>query len=379
MKILTAIVIICIIIGGGIWFFTQMRHDHQENLVPVIENGKILYYTCSMHPSVKVTPKEYEKGNTTCPICFMPLIPVREEASSGKQQLKQETLVQITNVQSTLANIHTEKVTKKSLFQEIRTVGEVAYDPQLVSAQEEFVTAIEAYESIAEESKEAKQRAFDLVSATKRKLNILGMSHQEINLLETTKKIDNNLVLPEEYVWVYAHLYDFEKSNVRVGSSVNIISDTKPGMILQGRVTAIESVSNKKTRTTKVRINVKNTHKILQPNMYVDVYIKKNIGTQVAIPKNAVLDTGERKIVYIQKENNYIQKEVKIGHEAMVRVQGEKRKYYPVLKGISAGDYVVTNGNFLIDSQQQISGKASSAFGGALGNGEEVKPPVHQH
>jgi hypothetical protein len=82
--------------------------------------------------------------------------------------------------------------------------------------------------------------------------------------------------------------------------------------------------------------------------------------TQVlAVPATAVLDTGVRKIVYLDKGNGqYVGKEVFLGTKA-----GD---YYPVLKGLEEGDKVVTQANFLIDSQSQLTGGASALYGGAM-------------
>ena len=89
--------------------------------------------------------------------------------------------------------------------------------------------------------------------------------------------------------------------------------------------------------------------------------------TQVlAIPATAVLDTGIRKIVYIDKGNGqYMGKEVTLGPKA-----GD---YYPVLEGLEDGDKVVTTANFLIDSQSQLTGGASALYGGAMEFKEENK------
>ena len=58
---------------------------------------------------------------------------------------------------------------------------------------------------------------------------------------------------------------------------------------------------------------------------------------------------------------------------------GKESKFYPVLRGASEGELVVTKANFLIDSQSQISGVAASAYGGALGAEEKKTPSAHQH
>ena len=105
-------------------------------------------------------------------------------------------------------------------------------------------------------------------------------------------------------------------------------------------------------------------------------------GEVLTIPKSAVIDTGLRKIVFIDRgESGYEQVEVEVGPEAW-GTSGDsetKRRYYPIVSGLMLGDRVVTHGNFLIDSQTQLTGSASGAYGGALGGEEESKPPVHQH
>ncbi|MDE0016451.1 MAG: efflux RND transporter periplasmic adaptor subunit [Candidatus Poribacteria bacterium] len=105
-------------------------------------------------------------------------------------------------------------------------------------------------------------------------------------------------------------------------------------------------------------------------------------GEVLTVPKSAIIDTGLRKIVFVDRgESGYEQIEVEVGPEAW-GTSGDsetKRRYYPIVSGLTPGDMVVTHGNFLIDSQTQLTGSASGAYGGALGGGEESKPPVHQH
>jgi biotin carboxyl carrier protein len=106
-------------------------------------------------------------------------------------------------------------------------------------------------------------------------------------------------------------------------------------------------------------------------------------GEVLAVPKSAVIDTGLRKIVFIDRgESGYEQLEVELGPEAWAEVRHNghttKQRFYPVLKGVNPGDMVVTNGNFLLDSQTQLTGTAAGAYSGALG-GEESSAPAHRH
>ena len=104
-------------------------------------------------------------------------------------------------------------------------------------------------------------------------------------------------------------------------------------------------------------------------------------GEVLTVPKSAVIDTGLRKIVFVDRgESGYEQIEVEVGPEAWGASDDSetKRRYYPIVSGLTPGDMVVTHGNFLIDSQTQLTGSASGAYGGALG-GEEPETPAHQH
>ena len=104
-------------------------------------------------------------------------------------------------------------------------------------------------------------------------------------------------------------------------------------------------------------------------------------GEVLTVPKSAVIDTGLRKVVFVDRgESGYEQVEVEVGPEAWGTSDDSetKRRYYPIVSGLTPGDMVVTHGNFLIDSQTQLTGSASGAYGGALG-GEESAAPVHQH
>ena len=104
----------------------------------------------------------------------------------------------------------------------------------------------------------------------------------------------------------------------------------------------------------------------------------------LAVPKSAVIDTGLRTVVFVDKgEAGYAQTEVKLGPESWADDGKTRRRYFPIISGLFADDIVVTNGNYLLDSQTQLtgSGSAAGAYGGALGKEEEAKSsaPQHQH
>jgi uncharacterized Zn finger protein (UPF0148 family) len=367
---------------------TQCPICHMD-LVPVYreketkkEDRKILYYTDGMHPSVRVSPEEYEKGMTQCPICHMDLVPVYEEKKVTKDAEELQT-VKLTQREVLLSGIETAEVKRLHLFKDIRTVGIVAYDPKLRSAEQEYIQALNTYEKISESRYEdAKKRAEEILDAAEIKLELLGLSKDWIDELKKERTPHKSLILPSERMWVYADIYDFESVWPKTNDRVEVTSQADPSIVFKGTIKAIDPVINDKTRTMKIKVLVENKDNILKPNMYVDVYLKSNRRMALAIPNDAVLDTGMRKIVYVDLgAGKYALREVKIGPQATAIIHGNRKKYYPVVEGVSKGEEVVTKANFLIDSQSQLTGPAAAAYGGALDEeeGKEEMVPGHMH
>ncbi|MFH0913336.1 MAG: hypothetical protein V1884_03540, partial [Candidatus Omnitrophota bacterium] len=118
-------------------------------------------------------------------------------------------------------------------------------------------------------------------------------------------------------------------------------------------------------------------------DIFIEAYLTGKDNQHImplAVPRDAVLDTGMRKIVYLDLgDGSYLGREVEVGPEASAYLDGGKTDFYPVVSGLKGGDKVVIQGNFLLDSQSQISGVSAAAYGGALGAKEEIKAPIHQH
>jgi Cu(I)/Ag(I) efflux system membrane fusion protein len=295
--------------------------------------------------------------------------------------------VKIEGKQVQLAGVKTETVIKHHLFKEIRTVGKVAYDPQLAIAQEEFISSLRALDKMQQGNiVEIKERAANLAESAKRKLRLLGLSEEQIKELGDKREIQRSLILPEKKMWIYGDAYEYELSWVKVGEKVIVTTSSFPGEEFKGIISSLNPVVDPKTRSVRFRAEVDNPDLKLRPQMYVDLVIQSMyIGPEgdhmvLALPKDAVLDTGTRKIVWVDKGNGeYEGREVRIGPEATATVGDKKTKFYPILSGLSENELVVTKANFLIDSQSQISGVAASAYGGALGAEEKKASPVHQH
>ena len=347
---------------------------------------KILYYRNPMNPSItSKVPMKDPMG-----MDYIPVYEDTEETPTVSEE-KKEGLVKLTQRDIALLGIKSEPVIPRHLFKEIRTVGRIAYDPELYKAEEEFIQAIKTQKKLAESQiPEVKTRTEALVEAVQLKLRLQGLSEEQINELSQQNEPDRSLIISDEetpYVWVYADIYEYELSWIKIEQPVKATSISFPEEEFSGKIQAIDPVLNPMTRSIRIRARIENPKLLLKPQMYVDVFIESYLTDEkgehkmeLAIPKDAVLDTGIRKVVYLDLGNgSYSGREVEIGPEASSLVDNKKEKFYPVFAGLKEGDSVVTRANFLIDSQSQLTGVEAAAYGGALGGEEEKKPPIHQH
>lgn len=373
MRKIIMVIVALFIIGVGVFFLMRIHKTHISDNDIRYTNDEIRYYTCGMHPSVKVNPQAYAKGSRSCPICKMDLVPVYSQGSSSAGK---EDSVTIAKRDLSLAGIATSEVTVLSLFKKIRTVGLVAYDPQLRTAQQEYLQALGTYNKVLQSGfEDAKARARSMLESTRMKLELLGLDEASIRELAISKTVDRSLILPDETAWIYADFYEYESVWPRAGAKVEVISEADPSVVFEGKIRSIEPVLKQRARTLRAKISVKNKEDLLKPNMYVDVILKSDLGLSLAIPRSAVLDTGKRKIAYVDLgTGTFDLREVTLGPLAKAVINGKLEDFYPLIEGIKEGESVVTKGNFLIDSQSQL-GAAASGYGGALA----PEASAHQH
>jgi RND family efflux transporter MFP subunit len=276
------------------------------------------------------------------------------------------------------------------------------YSPEVLSSAEEYRLALENRKRLASSAEtEAVSGADALVTASRRRLELWGLTAAQINAIASSEKpqLDLTIYSPAsgivierkvtqgQYVnagdvlytisdlntvWVKADIYQGDLGRVRVGQAVEISSDSVPGAKLQGHVGLIEPMVDAQTRTTAARIQVSNRGMRLRPGMFVNARFATRGEHTLAIPRSAVVDTGTRKLVYVVKGKDMFE-----AHEVELGAGGED--YYPVMRGLQEGDRIVTQGNFLLDSQTRISGGMTGMFGGSKEfNGQEAVPGTAQ-
>ena len=157
-------------------------------------------------------------------------------------------------------------------------------------------------------------------------------------------------------VWVQADIYEVNLPFVKIGLPAVIQLPYQSGKTLHGRVTFINPTLDEKTRTVKARLEFPNPGEMLKPEMYVDVILGGTVGRRVAVPESAVISTGERMVVFVARGDGVFEpREVVTG----LKVRG----FYEITKGVSAGEKVVTEANFLLDSESKLKASISSASG----------------
>jgi Cu(I)/Ag(I) efflux system membrane fusion protein len=150
-------------------------------------------------------------------------------------------------------------------------------------------------------------------------------------------------------VWITADLYEQELPLIAAGETAQISLSTMPGKELTAQLEFVYPTLTGDARTVKVRMTVPNPGGRLKPQMFANVDIKVGIGRRLAVPDDAVLDTGTRQIVYVDKGDGYFEpREVKLGLHA--------DGYREVLSGLKNGEKVARSATFLIDSEAQLKG-----------------------
>ena len=274
------------------------------------------------------------------------------------------------------------------------------YSPDLVATQEEYLLALRARDSLGSSSiKEIRAGAESLLNVTRQRLRLWDISDHEIDDIASTGKARRSLtvyspvdgvvmkkdavrgmrVMPDRElytivdltsVWINADVYEFEIGQIRVGQKVSVSLSYGPGQ-RSGRVAWISPVLDEKTRTAKIRIELPNHDFALKPEMYANVEFDIDGGKKVAVPDEAVLDSGVRKVVFVESGGGrFSPREVKLG--------GKYENYYEVLSGVSANEKILASASFLFDSESRLQEAMAAMTSGAGEKSDGHPASLHQ-
>jgi membrane fusion protein, copper/silver efflux system len=259
------------------------------------------------------------------------------------------------------------------------------YSPDLLSTQQEYLLALKQRQQLpASTLPGVVEDSERLVAAARRRLELWNLTDADVDELARTGQPAVNVpvlapatgyvttrnafpgqrVTPEtelyaiadlRSVWVVADVFQADAGSIRVGQAARL---TLPGSgrSLDGRVTFVQPLLDPETRTLKVRLEAPNPGLVLKPDMYVDVEFTLGAGaTRVVVPADAVLDSGTRQVVFVDRGNGYLEpRQVEVGERVGDHVV--------VAGGLAPGERVVASGTFLIDSESKLKA-ATGAMG----------------
>lgn len=251
------------------------------------------------------------------------------------------------------------------------------YSPDLVSTEREYLIARGSQTQLAHvPDPDVSADTASLVNAAADRLRQWNIPRREIARLESSGEVQQELeidspvsgyvtereALPNKYVqpdtrlytvadlstvWVLAQVFQNDLGRIKPGDAAALTVDTYPGRTFTGRVNFIYPDIDMATRTARVRLVFANPALELKPGMFVNVSLDTPMGEQEVIPAAGVLHSGTRQIVFVDHGGGNLEpREVELGSRA-----GDD---FIVLKGLTAGERIVTSANFLIDSESQL-------------------------
>ena len=268
------------------------------------------------------------------------------------------------------------------------------YSPELVSAQREYAIAMQGVNTLKDADSQAQAGMKQLADASLQRLRNWDISEAQIKALADSgattrtltfrspvsgivmdkKALQGMRFMPGEAlyqiadlsaVWVIADVFEQDIGLLKNGSKATVRINAYPDKTFSGRVTYVYPTLSAETRTVPVRVELANPGGLLKPGMFAQVELPVAAkGQVITVPVSAVIDSGTRQIVLIEKgAGRYESREVKLGARSDTHVE--------VLDGVDDGEPVVVAANFLIDAESNLK----AALGG-LGSTAPAAAPA---
>lgn len=420
MAIVVAALAAAAALAAGYWLGGRGNNTHTEAAAPAGASAakserKVLYYRNPMGlPDTSPVPKKdpmgmdyiavYEgeeppakAGTVKISLDKVQLLGVRTEPAAERSL--QRALQAVGTIQANERLLY--KVTPR--FEgyieklHVNTTGQAVkrgeplmevYSPELVAAQEEYLIALRAVEESRASGPEVQAVMQRMAEGVLRRLRNWGIAESELETLRNEGKVRqlltyrspaSGIVLQKpsvqgmrftpgealyeitdlSSVWLLADVFERDLGMVKLGQRAKLRILAYPNREFAGKVTFVSPTLEADTRTARVRIELPNPGGLLKPAMYgtVELAAAHERGKALAIPDSAVLDSGNRQVVLVQRgEGLFEPRDVKLG----MRADG----YVEVLDGVAAGDPVVVRANFLIDAESNLRA-ALQSFGKA--------------
>lgn len=275
-----------------------------------------------------------------------------------------------------------------------------AYSPELLSAQREYLIAAQGQKALQQGEEAARNGVRQLSDASLQRLRNWDISDAQLKHLLSSGQVTRSVPFvspatgvvmekaavegmrfgPGEIlfkiadlsnIWVIAEVYEQDLPMLRVGQPASVRVTSFPGQTFKGNIGFIYPTLNPEVRTARVRIELANNDGLLKPAMFANVEFTggDNKEAVVAVPNSAVLDSGKRQLVLIQRgEGVFEPREVKLG----MRTDG----YTEILAGVEPQESVVVSANFLIDAESNLKAALGSFGHSAHGSSGTKQAPA---
>jgi Cu(I)/Ag(I) efflux system membrane fusion protein len=247
------------------------------------------------------------------------------------------------------------------------------YSPEFLTAQREYSVALGAKKAAPDPGRwdhlvQAARRRLEYLDAPARLLDALDAGGEPARCLQVSAPASGvvtarNVVQGSHVsatetilemadlsmVWALADLYERDVAQVKVGgaATLDVPALGNGARSLKGRVVFIDPMVDPGTRTLRARLEFPNPTGLLMPEMLGDVAFGMEAGRALTIPLDAVLDSGHRRIVFVDATMGFFEpREIEVGRTGGGRVE--------VLDGLEPGEAVVTRAAFLLDSESRL-------------------------
>ncbi len=389
----------------------QAEHDHAA----VEEEAEV--WTCSMHPQIRA---DGPGACPICGMDLIPVTKERASNEAGPERvsLSKDAMIRARIRTTVVKRLRTGGEERRLLGRvdydetrlrtvtswiagridklQVRTTGQrvrkgqviaTLYSPEVFGAHQDLLVAKEQVVRLKGATEFARQGADLALKASRDRLRLLGVPSTEVAVMEKAKRPSEQIRIRSPFagtvlermategsyvktgtglfqiadlsrLWVQLDAYESDLPLLSIGQEVSLRVQAIPGESFTGRVMFVDPVLNQRTRTTRVRIEVKNTNGQLRPGMFAEAVVSGSAGSHessLVIPSTAPLFTGRRSVVYVEVPNA----ERPTYDARLVRLGPKMRDVYPVIAGLSEGDRIVTHGAFTLDADLQIKGGRS--------------------
>jgi Cu(I)/Ag(I) efflux system membrane fusion protein/cobalt-zinc-cadmium efflux system membrane fusion protein len=254
------------------------------------------------------------------------------------------------------------------------------YSPKLLTAQQEYLQAIEYDERLGQSRySDVVSRARSLLESSRQRLLYWDLTREQLQELEKSRqpsrtltvfspvrglvvgKMDQALegmyvkpgmnlykIADLSTIWLEAEVYEHQISWLEVGQEALAEFPHQPGRQRRGTIRHLYPYFNSQTRTMTVSIELPNPDHTLRADMYANVTFDVPSARGVlAVPEESVIHSGERNVVVLDLGDGTFQvREVVLGAAG--------NGVWEIKQGIAEGDQVVVSSQFLIDSESNL-------------------------